>query len=181
MTPGPGSGVAALRFVAVGQHDELARPLLAELAHEYGTRYEKSVAEMHRELVDHPVTEFAPPHGALVIALRDDVPVAGGAFRRVDGQTAELKRIWTAAHSRRRGLGHQVLVELERRILELGYLRIRLTTGWRQPEAVALYLAAGYTPLFDPAAYPIARTAHAFVKDLVAAPRQSDVPAPRTP
>jgi hypothetical protein len=24
-----------------------------------------------------------------------------------------------------------------------------VTTGWRQPEAVALYLAAGYTPLYD--------------------------------
>lgn len=34
-------------------------------------------------------------------------------------------------------------------MLETG-TRIYLTTGWRQPEAVALYLAMGYTPLYDP-------------------------------
>ena len=33
----------------------------------------------------------------MVIGLLDDVPVTGGAFRRFDGETAELKRIWTAA------------------------------------------------------------------------------------
>ena len=35
---------------------------------------------------------------------------------------------------------------------DLGYPRLYLTTGPRQPEAVGLYLRAGYTPLFDPAA-----------------------------
>ncbi|MBN1092928.1 hypothetical protein JKP75_10355 [Blastococcus sp. TML/M2B] len=33
-----------------------------------------------------------------------------------------------------------------------GYTRLYLTTGPLQPEARALYLAAGWTPLFDPAA-----------------------------
>jgi len=33
---------------------------------------------------------------------------------------------------------------------ELGYERIYLTTGFRQPEAVGLYLGHGYTALFDP-------------------------------
>lgn len=53
------------------------------------------------------------------MALLDGVPITGGAFRRYDSTTAELERV-----AARRG-----------------YTRIYRTTGWRQPEAVARYLA----------------------------------------
>lgn len=44
--------------------------------------------------------------------------------------------------------------ELERRALLAGYSRIYLTTGFRQPEAVRLYLSQGYDPQFDTARDP---------------------------
>jgi hypothetical protein len=44
-----------------------------------------------------------------------------------------------------------LLQAVEERARALGYRRIVLETGSRQPEAVALYLAAGWLPLFDPA------------------------------
>ncbi|MBJ7291420.1 GNAT family N-acetyltransferase [Williamsia sp.] len=139
-----------LTVVRVDQTDPRAQPLLAELAVEYSSRYGGTAEQMYSELVEYPADEFAAPDGALVVIVRDDEVVAGGAFRRYDADTAELKRIWTSAAHRRRGLARRVLVELEREIAELGYRRIYLTTGWRQPEAVALYLAAGYTALYDP-------------------------------
>ena len=40
----------------------------------------------------------------MLIGLVDDEPVTGGAFRRFDDETAELKRIWTDSGHRRRGL-----------------------------------------------------------------------------
>ncbi|VTN08744.1 Uncharacterised protein [Raoultella terrigena] len=39
--------------------------------------------------------------------------------------------------------------ELERRAVLAGYSHIYLTTGFRQPEAVKLYLSQGYEPQFD--------------------------------
>lgn len=66
-----------------------------------------------------------------------------------DLQTAELKRIWTHSAYRRQGLARRVLEVLEDEAARLGYQRVYLTTGPRQPEARGLYLAAGYTPLFD--------------------------------
>jgi polar amino acid transport system permease protein len=48
-----------------------------------------------------------------------------------------------------------VLAELERTAAAAGYRRLYLTTGPRQPEAKGLYLAAGYTPLFDVTADPM--------------------------
>jgi GNAT superfamily N-acetyltransferase len=153
------------------------RPLLDELAHEYATRYQGILAvdEIRAELAHYPAHEFAEPDGGLVLLLEDGAPVAGGAFRRrvepelgdaarrsrAEGRdeagaptvpTAELKRIWTHHAHRRRGLASRVVDELEKRAAALGYPRLYLTTGPRQPEAVGLYLRTGYTPLFDPAA-----------------------------
>ncbi|MEV4613302.1 GNAT family N-acetyltransferase [Kitasatospora sp. NPDC049258] len=131
--------------------DPLTEPLVRELTHEYVTRYGPGgYAEMAR----YPAAEFAPPHGLLLLLLEDGRPVAGGAYRRYDEHTAEVKRMWTHSAHRRRGLARRVLVELERAAAAAGYRRIHLTTGPRQPEAKALYLATGYTPLFDPQAVP---------------------------
>ncbi|OAK56435.1 GNAT family N-acetyltransferase [Rhodococcoides kyotonense] len=139
----------ALHFVAVHQNDPLAAPLIEELALEYATRYGRTPGEQYSELRSYPAEEFAPPGGSLVVAISGGHPVAGGAFRQYDATTAELKRIWTASTHRKRGLGKLVVAELERIATQRGYSRIYLTTGWRQPEAVALYLSAGYTPLYD--------------------------------
>ncbi|MFD3811520.1 GNAT family N-acetyltransferase [Rhodococcus sp. NPDC058639] len=143
------SDTRRLQIHAVSQDDPRAAPLLAELAVEYSTRYERPLEEQVEALITHPGEEFAPPHGALLVVVEDGEPVAGGAFRRYDEDTAELKRIWTSRRHRRRGLARIVLAELETEALLRGYARIYLTTGWRQPEAVGLYLAAGYTALYD--------------------------------
>lgn len=167
------SPTLTVRWTALS--DPLVRPLLDELAYEYARRYQGILAvdDIRAELEHYPAHEFASPDGGLVLLLEDGVPVAGGAFRRrvepelgdVDRRprsegrdeagvptvpTAELKRIWTHHAHRRRGLATRVVVELEQRAAALGYPRLYLTTGPRQPEAVGLYLRAGYTPLFDP-------------------------------
>lgn len=153
------------RIQHVLQTDPLAAPLLAELAIEYSSRYGRTEAEVRHELVTHPAAEFAPPTGGLLVVTENSEPIAGGAFRRYDANTAELKRIWTSSHHRRRGLGRLVLRELEAEINRRGYHRIYLTTGPRQPEAVALYNAAGYTPLERTIEHAIGRL-HRFEKHL---------------
>jgi GNAT superfamily N-acetyltransferase len=143
----PDAAVGVLQFLRVHQNDPLAAPLLDGLS--FDARYDGQVAQEYRDLRAYPAEDFEPPGGVLIVALRDGVPVAGGAFRQYDPTTAELKRVWTASAHRRRGYGKLVVAELERIAAQRGYARIYLTTGWRQPEAVALYLATGYTPLYD--------------------------------
>jgi GNAT superfamily N-acetyltransferase len=134
--------------------DPLVQPLLQELEHEYTTRY-PSLADASRELERYPAEEFEPGNGGLLILLlQDGEPVAGGAYRRYDPRTAELKRIWTHSAHRRRGLARRVVHELEQAAAAAGYQRVYLTTGPRQPEAKGLYLVTGYTALFDLAADP---------------------------
>jgi GNAT superfamily N-acetyltransferase len=146
----------------VGADDPLLRPLVEDLAREYDARYEPTNGvPSSAELTRYPPEVFAPEQGGafLAVLVADDLSsrlVAGGAIKAGgpgdDGRPlAELKRMWTAPEHRRRGLAGRVLALLERRAAELGYTGLELTTGARQPEAVALYLRHGWTPDFDPA------------------------------
>jgi GNAT superfamily N-acetyltransferase len=138
------------QFVYTTPLDPLAQPLVEELTREYVTRYgsyfgDPPGAEMNR----YPAELFAPPDGNFVLLLRDGRAVAGGAFKRYDAHTAELKRVWTDSALRRQGLARRVVEELEAQAVRQGYDHVTLTTGFRQPEAKELYLRLGYTPLFD--------------------------------
>lgn len=131
--------------------DPRAKPLIDELTVEYDSRYGDVLREpgLPREMDRFTPEVFAPPHGNFLLLLRAGVAIAGGAFMRHDERTAELKRMWTQRDCRRQGLAAKVLLELELQARRQGYARIYLTTGFRQPEAVGLYRAHGYTALFD--------------------------------
>jgi GNAT superfamily N-acetyltransferase len=142
--------VSELRFVAIEHGDPLAEPLLAELAVEYARRYGATEEAVAKWLRSYPAEEFAAPAGGMLIGLLDGAPVTGGAFRRFDAETAELKRIWTDSRYRLRGHAKALLVEMEAVIVARGYRNVYLTTGDRQPEAEALYLSSGYLRLAEP-------------------------------
>jgi GNAT superfamily N-acetyltransferase len=163
------------RIVASSPNDPLARPLLDALVREYSGRYH-DVAGLAPDFAEqevyhrYPAEAFEPPHGSFVLLLRDGVPIAGGGFMRHDEPgTAEVKRMWTSDAHRRQGLARRVLEALEARALALGYRRIYLTTGFRQPEAAALYYRHGYTGLYDPAEDQAQRLTLPFEKQIAAA------------
>ncbi|MFZ4842005.1 GNAT family N-acetyltransferase [Mycetocola saprophilus] len=176
-SPAPtGAGVTEIRpaeetFVYVSPDDPRALPLLRDLEREYDARYgdvfeEPASVEINR----YPASEFSAPRGAFVLLLRDGIAIAGGAFKTLDDHTTELKRIWTAADHRRRGLARRVVLELEDESRRRGFTRSYLTTGPRQPEAVLLYRSAGWTPLFDEGIPPERIGIHGFAKSLTAEP-----------
>jgi SsuE family FMN reductase len=159
----------AVKAVVVSPDHPVAAPLLTDLLVEYGTRYAGLSANV--SLTEVPSSDFEKHNGgALVLLTTEGETVAGGAIRRLDSETAEIKRVWTSNRHRRRGLGRRVLVELERIAADRGYRRLSLTTGPRQPEAAGLYLSAGYTPHFDLEADPETIGRLPFTKDLVAVP-----------
>ena len=53
------------------QDDPRVAPLLAELAHEYSSRYGGTFEELHEDLRGYPRERFAPPAGALLLLLED--------------------------------------------------------------------------------------------------------------
>lgn len=135
--------------------DPVLQPLVEDLARDYDARYEPTDGvPSSAELTRYPAELFTARRGGGFVALLEGGElVAGGALKRgrpgPDGAPlAELKRMWTRADRRRRGLAGRVLAELEARAAALGYSGMELTTGARQPEAVALYLRHGWRPDF---------------------------------
>ena len=132
--------------------DPLAALLVAELSREYDERYgstDKILPSIEHSR--YPARRFQPiDGGTFLLLVENGSAVAGGAFMQADDAGAvEVKRVWTHSAHRRRGLARQVMAELEAEAARRGIRSIVLTTGARQPEAVALYLALGYEPQFD--------------------------------
>jgi GNAT superfamily N-acetyltransferase len=93
-----------------------------------------------------PVEAFLPPAGIFLLARIDGRPVGCGGYRRLEPGVAEVKRMFVTAEARRRGVARGLLEELHRAAARAGYRAMRLETGRRQPEAIALYRSAGYRP-----------------------------------
>jgi GNAT superfamily N-acetyltransferase len=91
-----------------------------------------------------PPAKFAPPLGLFLLGYRDGEIVASGGWRWLDEEAVEIKRMWVRAHVRGQGISRLMLAELERTAAEAGAVKIRLNTGFRQPEALALYDSSGY-------------------------------------
>ncbi len=98
--------------------------------------------------------EFAAPRGRFVVGYVDGVAVACGGWRARDGGDsglldgdAEVKRMFVEPAQRGRGYGRAVLAHLEQTAAHAGRLRMVLETAVRQPEAIGLYLGAGYAPM----------------------------------
>jgi GNAT superfamily N-acetyltransferase len=90
-----------------------------------------------------------------VVGYVDGGAVACGGWRARDEADdpallrgdAEVKRMFVEPSVRGHGYGRAVLACLERTAAQAGRLRMVLETGVAQPEAIRLYLGAGYGPM----------------------------------
>ncbi|WP_246466693.1 GNAT family N-acetyltransferase [Allocatelliglobosispora scoriae] len=83
-----------------------------------------------------------------LVAVLDGRAVGCGALQATeDPQVGELKRMYVQPDARGQGVAAAVLAGVEALGRELGYRSIRLATGLRQPEAMALYEKHGYRPM----------------------------------
>ena len=75
----------------------------------------------------------------VVVAYLDKKPIGCGAIKEVSKKNIEVKRMFTKKEARGKGIGSQVLTELEQLAKLLNYDSILLETGIRQTEAVEFY------------------------------------------
>ncbi|MFC4021345.1 GNAT family N-acetyltransferase [Micromonospora sp. GCM10011542] len=125
--------IRAVRFDApVAQR--LIRAALADLGARYGGTGDDTPVD---------AAEFQPPDGEFLVAYLGGEPVGCGGWRS-HGDDAELKRMYTAPEARGRGVARAVLAAVERSAADQGRKRVILECGDKQPEAIAMYTAAGY-------------------------------------
>ena len=80
----------------------------------------------------------------LIVRL-DGVAVGCGAVKFVNGDYAEVKRMYVMPQWRGQGVARALLTHLERLSHDNGFRILRLETGIYQPEAVTLYERAGFS------------------------------------
>lgn len=138
--------------------DELVAELGDDLTVRYGASEEASV-EIDQEMAVVRPDEVRGPRGAFLVAWLsvdggDEVAAGCGAIRPSPfDDAAEVKRMYVRPEARGRGVARLLLAALEERAEQLGYRRVVLETGVEQPEAMALYESAGYTPVEPFGAY----------------------------
>jgi putative acetyltransferase len=123
--------------------DDVSRALIEQLNAELSGLYPEPGANHFGLDAD----EVTPGRGAFLLVHRDGVPVGCGAVRRLDGETAELKRMYVSPSVRGAGLGRRLVAALEAEARALGVRRLVLETGTRQEAALALYHATGFRPI----------------------------------
>jgi len=83
-------------------------------------------------------------HGIFLVALDDGKLIGTGALKRMDINTAELKRLWLLETYHGQRIGHRVVMRLFDFAREKNYSHIRLQTGKVQVRAVEFYKRLGF-------------------------------------
>ncbi len=138
---------------------ELISALSAELARRYDNMEDGSGGFKPQDALG--------PRGAFVIGRVGGGPVACGAIRPLEEDVAELKRVFVKAEFRGRGYSKAGVKQLELQARVRGYRVMRLETGVRQPEAIALYESLGYHRIPNYGAYRDSGLSVCFEKPLV--------------
>jgi putative acetyltransferase len=125
-----------------------AQELLSTFIEEVRKRYDEPPADVgyfDPELVSVPKSVF-------LIVRSEGKAIGCGALVPMDEEVAEIKRMFVLPDERGHGLARRILEELERFAREFEYNAIRLETGVKQPESIALYGKSGFyrVPNFPP-------------------------------
>jgi phosphinothricin acetyltransferase len=130
---------ASIEATSAGSAD--ARTLIAEL--------DAEIARIYPGAPIHGLTPAAldDPRVAFLVARVAGQPVACGAMRELGGSAGEIKRMYVRPAFRGRGIARALLDALERDAGRRGIALLRIETGERQPEAIALYRSSGYVPI----------------------------------
>ena len=80
----------------------------------------------------------------VVVAYSNNAAIGCGAIKPYAERIAEVKRMFVKAENRGKGVAGEILGELESWARELNFDECILETGFKQPEAIALYKRSGY-------------------------------------
>lgn len=98
---------------------------------------------------------YGPPEGAAFLATSDGRPVGCVAIRRLEGEVAELKRMFVTPKARGQGHGRALCEAAIAEARRLGYVEIRLDTVAEMEPAGHIYTSLGFEPTAPYRANPL--------------------------
>lgn len=103
----------------------------------------------------------------VVVCYANGQPIGCGAFKEFEPGKVEIKRMFVKPEYRSKGIGLNILRELEKWAAELNYSSTVLETGKRQPEAIRLYQKAGYALIKNFGQYENVENSVCMMKEIV--------------
>ena len=94
--------------------------------------------------VDHYQQDYVEDHGLFLVVLDDGQLIGTGGIKKLEGNTAELKRLWLLEEYHRQKIGYQVVTRLLNFARAQGYKKVRLQTSQRQERAIRFYAQLGF-------------------------------------
>ena len=90
--------------------------------------------------------EVNKPHNmnAVCVVYEGDEPIACGAWKKIDDETAEIKRIYVLPEHRRKGAASMIVTAMEADAVKTGRKRFILETTRTTADSASLYLSLGY-------------------------------------
>lgn len=79
-----------------------------------------------------------------LVVYENNAAIGGGAIRKYDDETVELKRVFVRSEYQGQGIGSRLVSLLTEWAMELGYRRMILETGELLAESCALYRKLGF-------------------------------------
>ncbi|MEP7329251.1 MAG: GNAT family N-acetyltransferase [Betaproteobacteria bacterium] len=146
---------------SVKDYDDFAR-LVAEYVDWCRDRYKEDVWFIdnvfgHQSLATELTalaTSYGPPNGKTLLATRDGEIRGGVAYRKLDDHTCEMKRLFIPGRFQGQGVGRRLCDALIQAARDDGFAVMKLDTGGRLTEAIAMYRRIGFHECAPYHAYP---------------------------
>ncbi len=87
---------------------------------------------------------YTENNGLFLVVLNDEKLIGTGAIKKLEGNIAELKRLWLLEEYHGQKIGYQVVKRLLHFAREHGYRKVRLQTGEKQERAIRFYERLGF-------------------------------------
>ena len=141
---------------AVANVEPLLREYLAWVVAQFATLAadladDDALIAKHHAMFIAEVPNFLCRRGRLLVARLGGQVVGVGAYKPVDGTTAEIKRMYVRSTFQGHGIGRAILERLLADARADGYWYARLETGSFMTQAQALYRSVGFVdmPAFE--------------------------------
>lgn len=140
-------------MISIGQAKSLeAVEAARELFVEYGALPDVNIPR--HEIAGLP-GEYAPPSGALLIAMDGEAAAGCVALRRLGKDTCEMKRLFVRPKYRGQEVGKRLVHEIIARAQDLGYARMLLDSRPSMQAAIRLYRSVGFREIASYMADPV--------------------------
>ena len=90
---------------------------------------------------------YAPPSGGIILCKEENSYIACVAIRKIDTDTAELKRMFVQPAHQHKGIGNILMTRSIELARQCGYKMIRLDTLDHMTPAISLYKKYGFTEI----------------------------------